>query len=328
MLTWPHPGTDWRLLLEDADRVFAEIAREVALRERVVVACHDPAHRDHVQDLLTTAGAEMSRVALYTAPSDDSWSRDHGPITVFDHDQPVLLDFHFNGWGRKYPHERDNQITRRLHQQGAFDGTELRGVDLVLEGGSIEVDGNGTLLTTTSCLLSPERNPEYDCIGLEGLFTELFSVQRVLWLEHGHLAGDDTDGHIDTLARFCDTQTIAYVRCDDPDDEHYEPLRAMEEQLRGFESAAGEPYRLVPLPLPAAQLDAHGRRLPATYANFLIINGAVLVPTYNDPADATALQTLQECFTEREVIGVDARPLIHQNGSLHCVTMQLPEGAV
>jgi len=241
---------------------------------------------------------------------------------------PVLLDFTFNGWGRKYPATLDNAISRTLHQQGVFGSTPMEPQSLVLEGGSIDSDGEGALLTSRKCLLSPQRNPEYDCVGLEGVFAGLFGTQRVLWLDHGYLEGDDTDGHVDTLARFCDAHTIAYVRCDDPNDTHYTELLAMEADLRSFRDAAGAPYRLVPLPLPAPQYDEQGKRLPATYANFLIINGAVLVPTYDDPRDTQAQTLLAGCFPDRRIVPIDCLPLIQQYGSLHCVTMQLPDGVV
>jgi agmatine/peptidylarginine deiminase len=204
----------------------------------------------------------------------------------------------------------------------------LQSVDLILEGGSIDSDGRGTLLTTRHCLLNPQRNPEYDCVGLEGLFGQIFGTRQVLWLDHGELEGDDTDGHIDTLARFCDEHTIAYVRCDDPQDSHYAPLREMERELQAFRDSDGRPYGLVPLPLPAPKRDEHGKRLPATYANFLIINGAVLVPVYGDAQDAVALECLAPCFPGREIVPIHCLPLIHQYGSLHCVTMQLPAGVL
>jgi agmatine deiminase len=199
---------------------------------------------------------------------------------------------------------------------------------MVLEGGSIEVDGSGTLLTTARCLLAPTRNPTLTREQIEKRLMDLLGINRILWLQHGYLAGDDTDSHIDTLARLCDSRTIAYVHCNDPDDEHYAELKAMEAELKSFRAADGQPYRLVPLPWPRAKFDEDGNRLPATYANFLVINDAVLVPTYQDPADSEALTRMQECFPDREVVAIDCLPLIYQFGSLHCVTMQLPEGVL
>jgi agmatine/peptidylarginine deiminase len=304
--------------------VFVAIGRAVTAHEALIVSCLNDAHCEHVEKLLRQGGADMSWVTLCPVPSNDSWVRDHGPITVLREGQRVLLDYQFNGWGNKYDASLDTRLSIRLHEMGAFDGLAMETMELVLEGGSIEVDGRGTLLTTAECLLSPERNPQYSREELEGLLKGQLGLERILWLEHGQLMGDDTDGHVDTLARFCDDRTIAYVSCDDETDPHYPSLKAMERELQQFTDADGQPYRLVPLPLPAPQYDEEGQRLPATYANFLIINGAVLLPTYADPLDAIALERLAECFPGREIIAIDARPLIHQYGSIHCVTMQLP----
>lgn len=322
-LTWPHPHSDWRPWLSMVEPVFVDIARAVTARECLIVSCYDQAHQDHVRGLLDAAGVPQGRVSLYLVPSNDTWARDHGPIGVVEDGRPLLLDFRFNGWGDKYAAELDDRITSRLHTLGAYGDASRRPVEFVLEGGSIDSDGAGTLLTTSACLLSPRRNPAYDRAHVSELLRGQFGLTRVLWLDHGHLLGDDTDSHIDTLARFCDPRTIAYAACDDPDDVHYADLTAMAAELAALRTAAGEPYRLVPLPIPAAHFDDDGRRLPATYANFLIINGAVLVPTYRDPNDALALARLADCFPEREIVAIDCLPLVYQYGSLHCVTMQI-----
>ena len=328
MLTWPHMHGDWAKRLPQVEPVFTEIARQVSRREKVLISCYDSAHRDHIEKQLAGAGVDLGQVILHTVPSNDTWARDHGPVTVLCQNEPLLLDFGFNGWGGKYGYELDNRITRRLYAKDSFGDAPLQTVDLVLESGSIEVDGSGTLLTTARCLLAPTRNPKLGREQIEENLKTLLGIIRVLWLQHGYLAGDDTDSHIDTLARFCDRNTIAYVRCDDPQDEHYAELKAMEDELTTFRAADGRPYRLVPLPWPRARYDDDGHRLPATYANFLIINGAVLVPTYDDPADAIALARLQECFPDRELVAINCLPLIYQFGSLHCITMQLPEGVL
>ncbi len=329
MLTWPHPGTDWAPLLDEAEAVFLAIAEAICRFETLLIACHDHEQRERLRELFDEHGIARERYHLHIAPSNDSWVRDHGPITVCDEGQPLLLDFQFNGWGRKFEARLDNALTGVLHAEGAFGETALSPMRLILEGGSIESDGQGTLLTTRRCLLSPERNPQYDCVGLEGIFAQCFGTEQVLWLDKGELEGDDTDAHIDTLARFCDEKTIAYVSCDDPSDSHYAELKAMEEELSKLRTVADEPYRLIPLPLPAPAYDPEdGHRLPATYANFLIINGAVLVPTYNDPLDEPVLERLAAAFPERQMIAIDARALIRQHGSIHCVTMQLPYGVV
>ncbi|HKK13377.1 MAG TPA: agmatine deiminase family protein [Gammaproteobacteria bacterium] len=324
MLTWPHPDTDWQAHLDRAETVFAAIAREVTRREALLVVCRDADHRRHVAERLAGNGVPGERTRLFTAPSNDAWARDHGPVTVLDDGVPVLLDFTFNGWGGKYPAELDNRISRTLHEKGAFGTTPRESVDYVLEGGAIDSDGMGGVLVTESCLLNENRNRNQDRRRVEQQLGRCLGVDHVLWLGHGALAGDDTDGHVDTLARFCDPHTIAYVRCDDPSDEHYRELQAMEAELQALRDREGRPYQLVPLPWPAARRDETGRRLPATYANFLVINEAVLMPVYDDPADRSAARQLAACFPGRTVVPIDCRALIVQNGSLHCVTMQLP----
>lgn len=323
MLTWPHADSDWRPTLAAVEPVFVRIAAEVARREDVVIACRDAALAGHVRGLLAAAGVDASRVRLHVVASQDTWARDHGPLTVIRRGCPLLLDFTFNGWGGKFAADVDDQISRRLHALGAFGGEAMASVDLVLEGGSIESDGEGTLLTTRRCLLGPGRSGLGEA-ELERQLGVLLGVDRVLWLTHGGLAGDDTDGHIDTLARFTDARTIAYQSCDDEGDPDFAELEAMAAELAALRTADGSPYRLVPLPWPRARRAADGAPLPAGYANFLIVNEAVLVPTYDDAADERALASLRSCFPDREVVGVDCRPLLAQGGSLHCLTMQLP----
>ena len=327
LLTWPHAYSDWRPWLAAVDRTFTLLATAISRRQAVIIGCYDTAYRDHVQALLCAAGAVMERIRLYCVPSNDSWARDHGPITVYRDGVPVLLDFRFNGWGGKFAHELDDEITARLHSLGAFGATPLQAVELILEGGSIESDGQGTLLTTSRCLLAPTRNGLPRDV-LEQRLSDLLEIERFLWLDQGHLSGDDTDSHIDTLARFCDPGTIAYQTCTNSADSDYASLQAMEQELQIFRTLVGEPYRLVPLPLPRPCYGEDGRRLPASYANFLMINDAVLAPTYDDPADAQALACLRACFPGREVIAIPSLPLIQQYGSLHCVTMQLPAGVL
>ncbi|MGD8379038.1 MAG: agmatine deiminase family protein, partial [Gammaproteobacteria bacterium] len=306
---------------------FAHLAAAISRREKVVLVCRDRAHRRHIERQLERAGARPDRVRWAQAPSNDTWARDHGPITVLTDHGPRLMDFRFNGWGGKYPHDLDDALVRRLADQGLFT-VPRTSVDLVLEGGAIESDGRGTVLTTARCLLSATRNPHLDRAGMERALTQWLGAKRVLWLERGGLTGDDTDGHIDTLARFCGPDTIAYQACDEPSDPDFEPLRAMQQELTSLRQANGERYRLVPLPWPGDHRNADGQRLPATYANFLIINGAVLMPGYGGPADAAAHAALADCFPDREVVTLDCVPLIQQFGSLHCVTMQFPAGVL
>ncbi len=326
-LTWPHANSDWAWILEEAEANFTRIALEISRRQKLVVACYDPNKLETVRTRLQAAGADLGQIHLYAVRSEDTWARDHGPITVLRDGKPVLLDFRFNGWGGKYDHALDDQITRRLHQLGAYGKTQIEDVDLILEGGGIEVNGEGCLLTTESCLLASTRNPHLTRDQIEVRLKKLLGVHTLHWLKHGQLEGDDTDGHIDTLARFASADTIVFQDCNDVDDEHFDDIEQMEQELVALRRSNGQPYRLLALPWPQPKYDGSDR-LPATYANFLIINGAVLVPTYDDPADALALDILREAFPDREIVGVDCRALIRQYGSLHCVTMQLPAGVV
>ncbi len=328
MLTWPRSDVEWNPDYASAERCHTAIAKEISLRETVVITCMDADHAERIRGFVKDAGGRVDRLRIHCFPSNDAWARDHGPITVMKDGKLVLLDFIFNGWGEKYPHAEDNKLSRRLYEAGAFGTLPMESIPLVLEGGSIEVDGEGTLLTTESCLLNKNRNPKLPRAEIEALLHKYLGVDRILWLKHGAIDGDDTDGHIDTLARLCDAGTIAYQACADASDPHYKGLKAMEEELKALRRKDGQPYRLVSLPWPQAIIDHTGRRLPATYANFLIVDGAVLVPTYNDPADAPALQALKGCFPGRDIVGVPCRSLIHQYGSLHCVTMQFPRGVV
>jgi len=321
-LTWPRADGDFARWFDAVERNFFAIAAAIARFEPVLVATAGDA--DALRKRLIKAGVSGRRLRVYGVPSNDVWARDHGPITVFRNRQPVHLDFTFNGWGGKFDAADDNRITRLLAEQEAWTAS-VETIDFVLEGGAIDADGAGTLLTTERCLLAPTRNPGLSKAQVEEKLKQWFGLTRVLWLKRGDLLGDDTDGHVDTIARFCDPGTIAYQACDDRQDAHYEELAAMAAELASLRDAWGKPYRLVPLPLPPAIHDDDGRRLPAGYPNFLIVNGAVLVPTYGVDTDAVALERLRPCFPGRELIGIDCRPLIHQYGSLHCVTMQIPK---
>jgi agmatine deiminase len=318
--TFPHADSDWASVLELVTPTFVNAITAVARFEPVLVVC-DAVER--VAPLLQHIPAD--RLRLVALPSNDTWARDHGGISIYENGEPVVLDFVFNGWGLKFGADRDNLLTRRLVEAGAIQAPR-RQMDLVLEGGALETDGEGTLLTTAECLLSPNRNPWMSKDAIEAALKDRLGLNRVLWLNHGYLAGDDTDSHIDTLARFCDPQTIAYVQCLDEQDEHYVALQAMEKELQEFRQANGEPYQLVPLPMCSPVLDEEGNRLPATYANFLIVNGAVLVPVYDAPEDEQALAVLKTCFPQHEIVSVPCRPLVLQHGSLHCITMQYPAG--
>lgn len=324
-LTWPHADTDWRRMLTEVQACFLEIAKHIADKENILIVAP---HADTPYRQLKAGGVNMDNVRFLECATNDTWARDHAPITIFRSGEAKLLDFTFNGWGLKYPADLDNQITRNLCRSGKLDGKYINCLGFVLEGGSIESDGKGTLLTTENCLLSPNRNAQLNKAQIEDYLCKTFLLKRVLWLKHGYMEGDDTDGHVDTLARLCPNDTIAYVQCCDETDEQYDELHLMEQELKAFRTLDGKPYRLIPLPLPSP-VYMEGLRLPATYANFLIINGAVLFPTYHQPdKDEEARRILQTIFPANEIYGIDCRTLIKQHGSLHCVTMQFPKNVL
>ena len=330
-LTWPHAATDWRPYLNDIVETFVELTREIARHEQVIIATPDVAGTEALlrHRLDTNLYANIS---CYACPTNDTWARDHGAITLMPTETAKqatdarLLDFRFNGWGEKFDWQLDNAITRRLHQQGILNGQLESHDDFVLEGGSIESDGEGTIMTPSMCLMADHRNQPLTRPQIEARLLELLHADRVLWLDHGQLVGDDTDGHIDTIVRMAPNDTLLYIRCDDPQDEQYADFMALEAQLQTLRTREGKPYRLMPLPMPAAMYDGDDR-LPATYANFVIINHAVIVPTYNQPSlDAQAIETIAQAFPSRRVVGIDASTVVRQHGSLHCLTMQYPAG--
>lgn len=321
-LTWPDDQTDWAPLLDQVVPVYSQMAKEILKREKLLIACRS---RKLLPGFLQEdfPGLIVREVAL-----NDTWARDHGALTIVENGGPVLLNFCFNGWGMKFAACHDNQITANLVRSGVFAETVVMRdySGFVFEGGAIESNGQGCLLTTSACLLSPNRNGHMGREEIDGKLRKMFHAEKVIWLDHGFLEGDDTDSHIDTLARFCAPDTIAYVRCNDPSDVHYEELRAMEAELRLAVNQDGEPFKLVPLPMADAITDHEGQRLPATYANFLILNNAVLLPVYGVRQDEEASRILAELFQGREIIPVNSVPLIRQHGSVHCVSMQYPEG--
>lgn len=322
LICWPTISTDWRENLADAEATYLELAKVISQRSQVYICCYDSVTRSHVQRLLLQSNIPSERYVLFTIPYDDTWTRDYGPISVRKQNEICWLDFGFNAWGGKYPHQQDNKLTRTLNTQFKPVRT-LESYDFVLEGGSIDSDGSGTVLTTSQCLLSAERNPGRSKQQIEEKLKSTLGIQRILWLDHGRLEGDDTDAHIDTLARFCAADTIAYVQCTDHSDPQFESLSVMERQLKSFTQTDGTPYCLIPLPVATTCFNKQGRQLPASYANFLILNGVVLAPAYGVETDKLALIQLAKCFPNYTIVPVQCRSLIEQFGSLHCITMQI-----
>jgi agmatine deiminase len=316
--TFPHKQSDWAYMLNDVSSCFVDMALSASQFQEVWVVC------DQVERVKAMFPSREN-IFFSAIASNDTWARDHGAITVLKNGKATLLDFTFNGWGNKFDAALDNLITPTAFQKSTFLGCGLQNIAFVLEGGAIESDGRGTLLTTSACLLNPNRNPGFSKPEMEEKLKSWMGLERVLWLDHGYLEGDDTDAHIDTLARFCNEKTIAYVGCRDTQDPHFIPLQNMKQQLQQFTTINGHPYNLIELPLPSPCYDNMGQRLPATYANFTIINGAVLVPLYKVEEDKEAVRLLENVFPDREVVGINCRPLIEQHGSLHCVTMQYPK---
>lgn len=324
LIAWPTVDTDWADRLEQVEETYIALVAAITRFQPVLVCVSDDDVETYAEMRLRSNRVDMDRVRFVSAPYDDTWLRDSGPITLRRADGGFqVLDFRFTGWGGKFDARRDDQLVGVLAAAGLFNDASVRSIPFALEGGGIETDGQGTLLTTWTCL--HERHPDRDRDSLSADLAAWLQQDRVLWLEHGYLEGDDTDAHIDTLARFASADSIVYQACDDASDSHFRELQAMGEELAALRTAGGAPYRLFPLPWPQPVLD-EGRRLAASYANFLIINGAVLMPAYGDVADEAAREVLAAAFPGREIVQVPCRPLIWQNGSLHCITMQLPAG--
>ncbi len=323
LLAWPHPHTLWASYIEKAEQVVLTVAEAISRHSNLIILARDTRY---TWKKLRKAGVDLNRVTLADVNTNDIWTRDYGPITILKSGAPVLVKFKFNGWGHKYPSVKDNLATERLQKAGIFGKAPIRREHIVLEGGSIDSDGKGTILTTSTCLLNPNRNPPLSKSAIEKHLKKALGAKQILWLNHGQLEGDDTDGHVDTLARFAPDNAIVYVSCNDKKDTHYTELKMMEAELKAFRTLSGSRYRLFPLPWPSAKYDSKDNRMPATYANFLIINGSVLVPVYRDRNDRKALNVIRKAFPGFKVEGIDCRTLIRNHGSLHCITMQIPAG--
>ena len=322
LVSFPHEETDWHNVDDHADleaslSPFIRIAQAIAYGQAVYIICKE-------KEKISNMFCSTRNMTFIEIPTNDTWIRDYGYISIKENDTVKLLDFTFDGWGGKFEASLDNSVNRTLHKKGYLGITPLEEVDFVLEGGSLESDGEGTILTTSACLCNPNRNGGLSKKKIEEKLHTYLGAQRVLWLDHGYLAGDDTDSHIDTLARFVNKTTIMYVKCEDQEDEHYDALQKMEAQLKSFTTTQGEPYTLIPLPICEAKYnDDDGERLPATYANFLITNDALVYPTYNDKNDTKVGEIFKEVFPDKEIIPINCLKLIEQGGSLHCSTMQI-----
>ena len=317
LMAFPHKNSDWNNNLQSALVPFIRTVQAIAYKEPVYIICDK---KEDIADLFCST-RNMSFIEIET---NDTWIRDYGYISVVDEGEVKLLDFKFDGWGGKFEATLDNAVNKALYKKGYMGITPLKSINFVLEGGSIESDGLGTVMTTSACLCNKNRNGGLGKDEVEEKLAEYLGAKRVLWLDYGYLSGDDTDSHIDTLARFVSEDTIMYVQCLDKSDEHYLELKKMEEQLKGFRTFEDKKYNLIPLPMVSAKFDEVGSRLPATYANFLITNGALVYPTYSVKEDRVVHEIFKAFFVDREIIPVECSRLIEEGGSLHCSTMQIP----
>lgn len=330
-LSWPHRAESWPGKFAPVPGVFVEIVRHLAVHEEVHINVRDAEMEAPVRALLGAGGVSADRrsgpgaVLFHHNPTNDAWCRDHGPVfvqreTASGRREEAIVDWGYNAWGGKYPpYEDDDVIPTRV---GKKYGIRVFHPGIVMEGGSLDVNGKGTLLTTESCLLNPNRNPGLSKAEIEQYLKDYLGVAHVLWLGDG-IEGDDTDGHVDDLTRFTDASTVVTVVEDDPRDPNYAPLRDNLERLRRMRDQDGQPLRVITLPMPPAMFQ-DAQRLPASYANFYIANGIVLLPAYHPPTDEIARQTLQSCFPTRRVIPLASTDLVWGLGSFHCVTQQWP----
>jgi len=321
LIAWPNQRTDWAYILKDVEKTYIEISKAISEYEKVIILTNN---RDGLKKRLNKEKVNITNLILLELRYNDTWARDFGPLVLKEEDGFEILDFTFNGWGLKFPACFDNLITRNLYKNGFFKNSRLKTLNFVLEGGAIETNGEGIILTTERCLLSPNRNPEFSKEEIETKLKEYLSAKEIIWIKNGYLEGDDTDSHIDTLVRFARENTILYVSPpEDKSDPHYNELKRMEEEIENLKNK----FNILPLPFAPVVFDKNGNRLPSTYANFLITNEALLLPSYRDKKlDPLAAEILKEAFPAKEIVMIDSIPLIHQHGSIHCITMQLPQG--
>lgn len=319
-LTWPHNEAHWPGKFEKIEPIFARMARELSAGEDVHIAIHDDATQQSAEKHLKAEDATSARIHLHRIPNNFAWARDHGPIFVKNEKgERKILDWVFNGWGNQWAHELDDDVPQFVSRA---TGVPAEKVPMVLEGGSIDVNGAGTLITTESCLLNPNRNPSMNKAQIEATLKQRLGVSHVIWLT-GEIAGDDTSGHVDDMTRFIGPRTVMTVIAEDPADENYKALRENLAILEKSTDQDGQPLTVIPVPLPEPVI-YDGMRLPASYANFYIGNEVILLPTYNCPQDRFAMEVLKKAFPNRRVVGIDGTDLIWGLGSFHCLTQQMP----
>ena len=311
-VVFPQKNMDWSCCVEDARANFVNIINAIKKFQMCLVVCYDI---EEVQSYFE----DHTNIKFVEYTANDTWARDTSALSIMQNNSLKLLNFTFNAWGGKFNSELDNKMSKALTSHYSC---EMEDIDFILEGGGVESNGDGLILTTSECMLNPNRNSKFNKEQITQKLKKYFEAKEILYLDHGYLAGDDTDSHIDTLARFISKDTIMYVACDDINDEHYDALKKMENELKEF--AIKYKLKLIKLPMSSPVYDGD-ERLPATYANFLFVNGGVLVPTYNVKEDAKALEIFRCAMPDREIIGIDCQTLIHQHGSLHCVTMNFPD---
>jgi agmatine deiminase len=320
-LSWPHKEASWPGRLHEVLPIYARAVAALSRSEVVHINVNDAAMEAAARALLAEAGA-TGDIRFHRFPTNDAWCRDHGAILLVREEDPQLaaVDWDFNAWGHKYPpYDLDDEIPRQM--AAYLDAICFPG-GMVLEGGSIDVDGSGLLLTTEQCLLNPNRNPHLSRDDIETRLRENLGVEKILWLGEG-IAGDDTDGHIDDIARFVAPGTVLAAVEEDPLDENYHPLQENLRRLRSMTDLQGRPLTVLTIPMPPP-LVYEGQRLPASHANFYIANRVVLLPTFGGPSDARAAEALQRCFPDREIVGLDCSAVVWGLGAWHCLTQQVP----
>jgi agmatine/peptidylarginine deiminase len=321
-LTWPHSKTDWNWIIEDIQSFYIQLINTITEFENVIISVPDPEVIESIQSQLKNNHFECH---FFICSNNDTWARDHGPIGTYEDKKLVIEDFRFNGWGGKFDARLDNKITESLFQQQAYQAHYYETRNFILEGGSIESDGHGCLLTTCQCLMNTNRNASLTQVQIESYLKDSLGSQKFLWLKHGDLIGDDTDAHVDTLARFAPNNQIIFQGCDNPEDDHFHELQAMKAQLAEFTNTQDKSFKLIELPWPDSIIEeADNQRLPATYANFLFINGAVLLPIYGVAQDQKAIEVMTQALPNHKIIPINCATVIRQYGSLHCLTMQIP----